>query len=102
MRVLAPLAVSVLLLSCSTSNHSAKSGGNPDLIEGIGTVRYQDLEGGFYGIVADDSAKYDPGSLPMAVRKEGLRVRFTATRVGGMTTRMWGTRVELKNIEPIE
>ena len=65
------------------------------------TVRYQDLEGGFFGIVADDSAKYDPGTLPAAVQKDGLRVRFTAKRVGGFTTRMWGTRVEVQHIEPL-
>jgi len=102
MRRIAPLLVSVLLASCSTTHQSANSGGgDPNLIQTTGTVRYQDLEGGFFGIVADDSAKYDPGTLPAAVQKDGLRVRFTAKRVGGFTTRMWGTRVEVQHIEPL-
>lgn len=102
MRRIAPLLVSVLLVSCSTTHQPAKSGGgDPNLIQATGTVRYQDLEGGFYGIVADDSTKYDPGTLPAGVQKDGLRVRFTARKVDGFTTRMWGTRVEVQHIEPL-
>jgi hypothetical protein len=97
MRLLLPLALAVVLASCSTTKHA----GDPNVVEGTGTVLYQDIEGGFYGIVADDSAKYDPGTLPEAVRKDGLRVRFTAVKVGGFTTRMWGTRVEIRQIEPL-
>lgn len=100
MRLLAPLLLSILFASCATTNQSGNPGaGDPNLIAGTGSVRYQDLEGGFYGIVADDSSKYDPGTLPVAFQKDGLRVRFTASRVGGMTTRMWGTRIEVRDIE---
>lgn len=99
---LAPFLLSILFASCSTTNQAGRAGpGDPNLITGTGTVRYQDLEGGFYGIVADDSSKYDPGTLPAQVQQDGLRVRFTASRVGGMTTRMWGTRVEVRDIEPL-
>lgn len=44
-----------------------------------GTIRYIDLEGGFYGIIADDGAEYLPNRLDEAFRVDGLRVRFTGT-----------------------
>jgi hypothetical protein len=98
MRRLFPLAFLVVLAACSTTKHAR----DPNVVQGTGTVLYQDIEGGFYGIVADDSAKYDPGTLPESVRKDGLRVRFTAVKTGGFTTRMWGTRVEIQDIEPLK
>jgi hypothetical protein len=97
-RLLVAIALTVLLASCSTMKHAS----DPNAVEGTGTVRYQDIEGGFFGIVADDSAKYDPGTLPAAVQKDGLRVRFTAVKTGGFTTRMWGTRVDVQHIEPLK
>ena len=68
-----------------------------------GTVRHQDIEGGFFGIVADDSTKYDVGELPAAFQKDGLRVKFSLRATNnGTTTRMWGKRVELSSIEEIK
>jgi hypothetical protein len=64
-----------------------------------GTVRHVDLEGGFFGIVADDSTKYDPTELAPAFQKDGLRVKFKARPTNATTTRMWGKPVELKSIE---
>jgi hypothetical protein len=72
-------------------------------IRATGTVRYLDLEGGFWGIVADDGRKFDPMGLDARFQKEGLRVRFEATaETDMMSTRMWGTMVRLTKIEPIE
>jgi len=69
------------------------------MILGTGTVRHLDLEGGFFGIVGDDSVKYDPAELAPAFQKDGLRVKFRARPTNAMTTRMWGKPVELKSIE---
>lgn len=70
-------------------------------IEGTGTIRYVDLEGGFYGLVAEDGTKYDPTPLPDSLREDGLPVRFRIKEKDVMTTRMWGTPVEVLGIERI-
>ncbi len=70
-------------------------------IQGTGTIRYVDLEGGFYGLVDEEGTKYDPTPLPDSLRVDGLRVRFEAKKKNVMTTRMWGTPIEVLNIERI-
>ena len=70
-----------------------------DVIQGIGTIRYVDLEGGFYGIVAEDGTKYDPTPLPDSLQEDGLPVRFQLKEKDVLTTRMWGTPVEVVHIE---
>jgi putative hemolysin len=64
------------------------------------TVTYIDLEGGFYGLVADDGKNYLPGNLPAEFRRDGLSVRFTADVQGDAAgIQMWGTPVEIRSIE---
>lgn len=68
----------------------------------IGTVRYLDFEGGFYGLVADDGEKYDPVNLPKEYKKDGLRVKFQVTEKKGMVgVRMWGKIAEVVKIEKL-
>ena len=65
-----------------------------------GTVRYIDLEGGFYGIEADDGARYYPLNLSGVYKEDGLQVRFSVTpRTDIMTTVMWGQVCEIQEIE---
>ena len=67
-----------------------------------GTVTYQNLEGGFYGILGDDGKKYEPLDLDAKYRKDGLRVAFDAVPAKDTaTTRMWGTPVNLAQVEVI-
>jgi inhibitor of cysteine peptidase len=67
-----------------------------------GTVTYQDLEGGFYGILGDDGKKYDPLNLDAEYQVDGLRVAFGATEVPGVAgIHMWGTPVNLTFIREI-
>jgi hypothetical protein len=76
--------------------------GDPNLITKSGTVRWLDLEGGFWGIVADDSSRYDPGVLDERFRKDGLRVRFDARKAENqMSIRQWGTLVTIVRIDPL-
>ncbi|PEN13101.1 hypothetical protein CRI94_10635 [Longibacter salinarum] len=84
--------------SQDTSQHSDNT------VTGTGTISFVDLEGGFYAITSDDGVKYDPtGSLEEDFQQEGLRVRFTVRpKEDVMTTRMWGTPVEVEEIERIE
>lgn len=92
-----------------SSNAGAGSGaaptptpGDPELITKTGTVRHLDLEGGFWGIVADDSTRYDPGELDERFRQDGMRVRFDARRnEGQMSIRQWGTLVTIVRIDPL-
>jgi hypothetical protein len=70
-----------------------------DIVSDTGTVQYVDLEGGFYGIVADDSTRYLPDSLGARFREDGLRVRFRGERRDDvMTAPMWGQPVRLIDI----
>jgi hypothetical protein len=75
----------------------------PNRIRAIGTVRYQNLEGGFWGIVSDDGVRYDPMGLDAKFQREGLRVSFEAIpETDMMSTRMWGMMVTLTAIEPVK
>jgi len=75
---------------------------DPDVIQGTGTVTYVDLEGGFYGIVADDGKRYDPLNLEPGHRVNGKRVRFEGRlQRDRMTTRQWGQVLELSRVESL-
>ncbi len=100
MRVLGGLFLGLMLFGCSSSNQTPKpDAASTGSIAAKGTIRHLDLEGGFWGIVADDSTKYDPVELPGVLEREGLRVKFTAREAGGMSTRMWGKRIDITSIE---
>jgi hypothetical protein len=115
-RLAVVLSLSVVMTGCASTERppdTAPSPPSPDttarlpdaddgVIRGTGTIRYVDLEGGFYGLVAEDGTKYDPTPLPDSLRVDGLSVRFRVRTTGGMTTRMWGTPVELVDVERIE
>jgi hypothetical protein len=80
----------------------APTPGDPTLITGSGTIRHLDLEGGFWGIVADDSTRYDPGSLDERFQHDGMRVRFDLRRSEGqMSFRQWGTLVTVVRLDPL-
>jgi hypothetical protein len=74
-----------------------------DVVSGLGTVRYVELEGGFYGIVANDSTRYLPQDLGTDYREDGLRVRFRAVaQDSAATMQMWGRPVEILDILRVE
>lgn len=76
--------------------------GDPKLITGNGTIRHVAVEGGFFGIVGDDSARYDPGELDERFRHDGLRVRYDLRRnPGQMSFRMWGTLVTVVRLDSL-
>ena len=95
-----------IALSCSGANGSPGSSVPGHDIEeqahitGTGTVRYIDLEGGFYGIIGDDGKKYLPIDLDQQYKTDGLKVRFRfKARNDVMTIYMWGITVEVLTIE---
>jgi hypothetical protein len=72
---------------------------DPDTFEILGTVVYNNLEGGFFAIDGDNGSKYDPISLPESFRKDGLKVKVTARlRKDAMSMHMYGSIIEVVNI----
>jgi inhibitor of cysteine peptidase len=102
LRAIAAIVVCLALAGC-WGGHLDPISNEADtaMISGTGTVRHQDIEGGFFGIVGDDSVKYDPVELPPAFQKDGLKVKFRAqpANATSTSTRMWGVRIELKSID---
>ncbi|HEX9976220.1 MAG TPA: hypothetical protein VGA82_03125 [Dehalococcoidales bacterium] len=77
--------------------------GREEAISGTGTVKFVELEGGFYGIVGDDGKKYDPINLTQTYEEDGLRVRFEARiRQDIASIHMWGTIIELTKVETLK
>jgi hypothetical protein len=68
-----------------------------------GEIVHLTLEGGFWGIVAEDGRRYDAGRLPPEFQQPGLKVWVSAKPVPGRVSfRMWGTPIELVHIERTE
>lgn len=73
-------------------------------VQFTGTVIYLDIEGGFYGIEADDGTKYLPINLPRRLRRRDRpRVRVKGTlRPDMVGFYMWGTYLEIDEIETLD
>ena len=88
-----------LLLTIQSCRYEEKVARNPNLVTFTGTITYQQLEGGFWGIIGKEGEKYNPVNLPADFKKEGLRVRVIALPKKDMVSiRMWGTIIEIKEI----
>ena len=74
-----------------------------DIISETGTVKYIDLEGGFYGIIGDDGKQYDPINLSQEFQKDNLKVSFDAKICEDMVSiHMWGKLIEIVRIEKLD
>jgi hypothetical protein len=74
-----------------------------DILSGTGIINHINLEGGFYGLIADDGQKYLPKELTREFKVDGLRVRFQVKILTGVATiYMWGTPVEVLSIERLQ
>jgi heat shock protein HslJ len=66
---------------------------------GVGTVRFIELEGGFYGIITPEGDNYLPLNLPEEFQVDGLQVTFSAREERDVSTVfMWGTPVRIDTI----
>jgi len=71
-----------------------------DIVAGTGTITYIDLEGGFYGIIADDGGQYLPLNLADEHKVDGLHVSFTGTIERDIVTiQQWGQPITIISIE---
>ena len=69
----------------------------------VAELRWISLEGGFYGLVAEDGRKFLPLNLPADFRKEGLRSRVRGIiKKDVATIYMWGTPLETIEIEILD
>ena len=95
------LAMLAAVMGC----HGGQQAGGRDkpiAVKGMitGTVKYVDLEGGFYGLVTDAEQKLDPVNLPDAFKEDGLRIQARVEQAKGrVSTHMWGPLVRIIEIE---
>lgn len=95
----------ILIFSLVASSFSFFIFGNPerDVISGTGTVKFIDLEGGFYGLIGDHGERYNPINLNSEYKVDGLRVRFEAKILEDTATiQMWGTPIEVIEVFILE
>jgi len=90
-----PLILMVFLGGCLS--------GQASVVRGTGTITYQDIEGGFYGIVSDDGERYEIMGLPVEFQVDGLRVRFEGRlRYDLASFHMWGEILQLTHVERLQ
>lgn len=75
---------------------------DPNIRYGTGKIWYMDVEGGFYGIVSDDGEHYDPINLASEFQVDSLQVSFTVKILDMVSIHMWGTAVEILEIEMLD
>lgn len=65
-----------------------------------GTVRYQDFEGGFWGIVTDDQQYLRPtNDLPAEFQRDGCRITARAEPSNEISFHMWGRNVRVRDVQ---
>jgi inhibitor of cysteine peptidase len=95
------IIIALLLVALTITTLAGCSRG--EAISETGTVKYIDLEGGFYGIVGDDGQQYDPMNLDQTYQQDGLRIRFQAKiRPDIASIHMWGIIIEITKIEKLQ
>ena len=83
------------------SDHESEGLATQPIMNIEGKVTYQDLEGGFWGIIDSEGNKYVPiDRLPDEVRKDGTHVKAELETVHMLGTTMWGSHVKVVSISP--
>ena len=99
-KVLFSLVILVILVFLLIPSCASETTG---LFTREGTIKFIDLEGGFYGINGDDGVQYDPVNLNSNFKVDGLRVRFYGTVVDDrVNIHQWGTLVSITEIEDMK
>jgi heat shock protein HslJ len=63
-----------------------------------GTVRFIELEGGFFGIITPEGNNYLPLNLPQEFQVDSIQVIFTAHEEQNGSTTMWGIPIRIDSI----
>mgnify|MGYP006289207033 CR=1 FL=1 len=93
----------ILAILCFVSSGCAgsKSAGPEQSFRG--TIKYVDLEGGFYGIIDDSGARYRPLNLMPEYRKDSLAVEGSGfIRDDVVSFHMWGRPLSIKEIDEVK
>src|SRR5689334_3160841 len=87
----------------SKASKSADVDARPnDEVKISGTIKYNKIEGGFWGFVGDDGRNYEP-NIPEKYRREGLRVILHGKiRNDAVSFTMTGPVIEVNSIEVIK
>ncbi len=94
--------------ACVVASPASTDGGSQavaevDVESFSGTVRWLELEGGFWGIETAQGKQLLPMTLPEEVQRDGLKVQGNFRLLKDvMTIQMWGTPVDVTHIEAIE
>ena len=89
-----------LALSILAAPATAQEAG--DVVTGTGTIEFIEVEGGFYGLIADDGTHYFPQNLSENFQINGTRVRFELTVAEQQDSfYMWGIQVHIDFIQPV-
>ena len=94
------MSVAIPLLVIGQINYSENS--DQDIVYGTGEIVYNPLEGGFFGIKADDGNNYDPLNLPSEFEVEGLKVEFIGEILHDWySIHMWGQIIRIIFIQKL-
>ena len=64
-----------------------------------GTVKYQEHEGGFWGIIDAEGKKWRPGNFPEQLKQDGLEVELDVeVQTDVVSMFMWGTDIQISSI----
>jgi hypothetical protein len=92
------ISLAFLLTGACIANFGTS--GAQDEISFVGEVRWISIEGGFFGLVAEDGRKFFPLNVPQEFKKEGLKIRVKGNiKKGIATVQMWGAPFEIREIE---
>jgi len=74
-----------------------------DIVIGTGTIKFLNIEGGFYGIVSDNGTHYDTHDLRKKFQVDGLRVRFEVKILRDVACiHQWGYLASMRHIEKLD
>jgi hypothetical protein len=83
----------------ASSSGVASDPSDGQLIDEVGTVVYNDLEGGFWGVITDAGVQFEPMVLQDEFKKNGLKIRFSGVAIKDAgSIYMWGTPIEIRQI----
>ncbi len=98
---LAQACLMVLMITLYATGCQTDRTTHADTVSGKGTIRHMQLEGGFFGIVADTGERFLPENLERGFQQDSLRVAFEGVVTDRPTMVMWGRTLRLTNIERI-
>lgn len=86
----------------SSSPISTISLSESSLISGTGVVVYEDIEGGFYGVISDEGRRFRPQGIPDELKVNGTKIAFSfRPDPETLSVFMWGEPVVIAFIQAV-